>query len=158
VWGKADMGDDMKAVGLIKGYYLASPLFLAFSLWWDLEVRATFIPQFGHRLAYYGLLTALGVLTHYRPGSAAWVAMGESLLNLLLIMLWILAPIYRLADADPMTGPAGVPYTLGQVMVNGALAGGVFLLGFYRAQGIILSRFSGLRSSAPGAGPRRAPR
>ena len=152
------MTDLGKGTGLIKGYYLASPLFLLFSLWWDLEIRPTFIPQFGLRLAYYGLITGLGILTHYRPGSVPWVAMGESLLNLLLIMLWILMPIYGLADEDPMTGPAAVPYTVGQVLVNGALAGTVFLLGFYRAQGAILSRFPGLRSSYPGTARKRAPR
>jgi hypothetical protein len=153
--GREDMGDGMRGAGLIKGYYLASPLFLVFSLWWDLEVRATFIPHHGLRLTYYGFITALGILTHYRPGSAPWVAMGESLLNLVLIMLWILLPIYGLADGDPLAGPAGVPYTAGQVLVNGALAGAVFLLGFYRAQEDIMSRFPGLRPKPPGPGRRR---
>jgi len=149
------MGDGMRGAGLIKGYYLASPLFLVFSLWWDLEVRATFIPHHGLRLTYYGFITALGILTHYRPGSAPWVAMGESLLNLVLIMLWILLPIYGLADGDPLAGPAAVPYTAGQVLVNGALAGAVFLLGFYRAQGAILSRIPGFGATPLGPGRRR---
>jgi hypothetical protein len=152
------MMDHGKGTGLIKGYYLASPLFMLFGLWWDLEVRATFIPQPGLRLTYYAFLTALGVLTHYRPGVAPWVAIGESLLNLLLIMLWILLPIYGMADADPLQAPDGPPYSVGEVLTNGALAGTVFLLGFYRAQGAILSRLPGFGATPPGPGRRRARR
>jgi hypothetical protein len=149
----------MKGIAIIKSYYLASPLFLLFSLWWDLEIRATFLPRTDLRLAYYALLTALGILTHYRPAVAAWVAMGESLLNLLLIVFWIMLPIYGMADADPLAAPAGVPYTPGQVLMNGALAGTFFVLGFYRAQGAILSRFREWPPEAnPPAGPTRARR
>lgn len=56
-------------------------------------------------------------------------------------MLWILLPIYSLGEAGIDQGPLSVPYTPGQVLVNGLLAGSFFLLGFYRAQGVILERF-----------------
>jgi hypothetical protein len=125
----------------IQGYYLASPLFFLVGLWWGVEVRVTFIPDPGRRFLYYVVLSGLGLLAHFRPASAPWVAVGESSLNLLLIMLWILLPIYSLADGVMESGAIGVPYTPGQVLVNGLLAGSFFLLGFYRAQGIILARF-----------------
>jgi hypothetical protein len=128
----------------IQRYYLASPLFLVLGVWWGWEVRVTFLPDPGLRFAYYVLLGFLGLLAHFRPGSAPWVALGESSLNLFLIMLWILVPIFTLAD-DPL---GAVPYTPGQVLVNGLLAGGCFLLGFYRAQAVLVS----------GNGRRRAPR
>jgi len=124
----------------IQGYYLASPVFLLIGVWWGMEVRVTFIPDTRWRFLYYVALTGLGLLSHFRPRSAPWVALGESSLNLLLIILWILLPIYALSD-DPLgAGPVSLPYTAGQVLVNGLLAGSFFLLGFYRAQGAILSR------------------
>ena len=133
---------------LIQGYYLASPFFFLIGIWWGFEVRASFIPDPTKRFLYYVLLSGLGLLAYFRPKSAPWVALCESSLNLLLIMLWILLPIYSLGEAGIDHGPVGVPYTPGQVLVNGLLAGSFFLLGFYRAQGAILERFPWMSSGA----------
>jgi len=133
----------LKAISWIQGYYLASPLFFLVGLWWGWEVRVTFLPDPVLRFAYYVALSGLGLLAYFRPRSAPWVALTESSVNLLLIMLWILLPIYSLAEEAVGGGQASVPYTPGQVLVNGLLAGGFFILGFYRAQGAILSRRPG---------------
>jgi len=130
----------MAALRWIQGYYLASPIFFLVGLWWGTEVRVTFLPDPGARFLYYLVLSALGLLTHFRPKVAPWVALGESSLNLLLIILWIMVPIYTLAEGAMETGAATLPYTPGQVLVNGLLAGSFFLLGFYRAQATILAR------------------
>lgn len=131
---------ELRGLRWIQGYYLASPVFFLFGLWWGVEVRVTFITEPGPRFLYYLVLSGLGLLAHFRPRSAPWVALGESALNLLLIMLWILLPIYALAD-DPLGAEAlRVPYTPVQVLVNGLLAGGFFILGFYRAQDAIVAR------------------
>ena len=124
----------MGTVRLIQAYYLGSPLFFLFGVWWGVELRASFLPSPGLRSLYYAFVTALGVLTYFRPRTAPFVAMGESCVNLLLIFLWILLPIYGLGDTALEGGGAGVPYTPGEVLVNGGLAGLVFVLGFYRAQ------------------------
>lgn len=150
----------MKALSWIRGYYLASPLFLLMGLWWGLEIRVVFIPDPGPRFLYYLALSALGLLAHYRPFAAPWVALGESTLNLLLIVLWILLPVYGLSDAvlGPEPLPASVdldlPYTTGQVLVNGLLAGSFFLVGFYKAQEEVLKRhpwLGGAGRRGPGA-------
>ena len=141
----------MNGLSLIKGYYLGSPLFLLMDLWWGIEVRVTFIPDPGLRFGYYVIISAMGLLTHFRPRSAPWVALGESSLNLVLILLWILLPIYAIPDALAAGGEIGVPYTPNQVLVNGLLAGTFFLLGFYRAQATLLFRFPWLGG---GMGPR----
>jgi len=78
-----------------------------------------------------------------------WAAGGESSLNLLLIMLWILVPIYTLADG---VMDSGVPYSPGEVLVNGLLAGSFFLLGFYRGQAAIIARMPWL-----GGGTKKPP-
>ena len=150
----------MRGLRWIQGYYLASPLFLLLGLWWGVEIRVAFIPDPGPRFAYYLVLSGLGLLAHFRPASAPWVALGESSLNLLLIMLWILVPIYSLAEGAMDSGTIGVPYTSAQLLVNGLLAGCFFLLGFYRAQGAILARFPWMAvgTTPSGTGRKRPPR
>jgi hypothetical protein len=79
--------------------------------------------------------------------------MGESTLNLVLILLWILLPIYTLPTSDAGIGGGEVPYTVREVLVNGLLAGSFFLVGFYRAQGIIMDRLpwlGGRKGKGPG--------
>ena len=128
-------------IGLIRGYYLASPLFFVLGWWWGVELRVTFLPDPGKRFAYYLFISGLGFLTHFRPATGPFVALGESVLNLFLIMAWILLPIYSLGD--PLAGGVpGVPYTPTEVLINGGLAGSVFLFGFYQAQARIRGRFS----------------
>ena len=142
----------MRGIRYIQAYYLASPLFLAVGLWWGTEIRVTFLPDLRLRFAYYVFLSGLGLLTHFKPASAPWVALTESAANLFLIMAWILLPLYSALDAVE-GGPVGVPYTVNQVLVNGGLAGGFFLAGFYHAQARVLRRFpwlGGPRGRGPG--------
>ncbi len=143
----------MRRIHLISGYYLSSPVFLLFGLWWGWEVRVSFLPDLRTRFLYYLFISGLGLLTHFRPASGPWVAMGESTLNLVLILLWILLPIYTLPTSDLGSGGAEVPYTVGEVLVNGLLAGSFFLVGFYQAQGIIVDRLpwlGGRKGKGPG--------
>ncbi len=125
----------MGTLRLIQAYYLGSPLFFLLGLWWGVELRASFLPDPGVRFLYYAFISALGLLTYFKPRTAPWVAMGESSLNLLLILLWILLPIYDLSGWGAEVGDPGLPYTAGQVLVNGGMAGTLLILGFHRAQG-----------------------
>jgi len=143
----------LKKHRLIQAYYLASPVFWVMGLWWGWEVRVTFLPDPRLRFGYYVALSVLGLLTHFRPSSAPWVALGESTLNLFLILAWILLPIYAMPEAALGEGPLGVPYTPGEVLVNGGLAGSFCLVGFYQAQSAILERFPWL-GGRQGRGPR----
>lgn len=124
----------MTTLRIIQSYYLGSPLFFLVGLWWGVELRTVFLPDPLHRFLYYLALSALGVLTYLRPASAPWVAMGESALNLLLLVAGILLPIYGLAERALAGAPLTLPYSPGEILVNGLLAGSFFLLGFYRGQ------------------------
>lgn len=130
----------MRGLRWIQAYYLASPVFFLIGLWWGFEIRVTFLPDPGKRFFYYVFLSGLGLLSHFKPRAAPWVALLESSVNLLLIFLWILLPIYSMAEAAGDAGPLGLPYTPTELLVNGLLAGGFFGLGFYRAQGILARR------------------
>jgi len=128
----------VSTIRLIQGYYLASPGLFLLGWLWGAEVRATFLPDVQTRFLYYLFLSVLGLLTHFRPSTAPFVALGESVLNLFLIFAWILLPIYGLAEGELEMGMVGVPYTAMEVLVNGGLAGTFFLVGFYQAQARIL--------------------
>ena len=132
----------MSRTALIQWYYRSSPLLFVLGWWWGIEVRAVFLPDLNARFGYYVFLSALGLLAHFRPSTAPFVALGESSLNLLLLLLWILIPIWDLTSAVE-TGDLVLPYTVGEVLVNGLLAGAFCLLGFYGSQLRIVERFSG---------------
>lgn len=139
----------MDTLRVIQTYYLGSPLFFLVSLWWGVELRTTFLPDLRLRFLYYLLLGALGLLTWFRPATAPWVALGESSLNVFLLAAGIVLPIYDLAGAATGGQPLALPYSAGEVLVNGLLAGSFFIVGFYRAQAEIL------RGWARGGGGRR---
>jgi hypothetical protein len=135
----------MNTLRLIQGYYLGSPIFFLVSLFWSFELRTTFLTDPLHRLAYYALISGLGILTYFRPGAGPWVALGESSLNLVLLIVGILLPIYRLADQATSGQAFMLPYSAGEVLLNGVFAGSFFLMGFYRAQSEVLRRYSAKR-------------
>ncbi len=128
----------MGALRLIQAYYLSSPLFFLFGIWWGVELRASFIPGSGLRFLYYVGISGLGLLTYLRPRAAPWVAMGESSVNLFLILLWILLPVFELSEAALERGAMGVPYTPLEVLVNGGLAGSFFIVGFHRGRALAM--------------------
>jgi hypothetical protein len=142
----------------IQGYYLGSPLFWLVGLFWGYELRTTFLTDPGQRLAYYAFISGLGLLAYFRPSAGPWVALGESSLNLVLLILGILLPIYGLADQALSGGAIGLPYTAGEVLMNGVLAGTFFLLGFYRAQAELRGRSSAKLLTYPSTARKRAPR
>jgi hypothetical protein len=148
----------MRTLRLIQGYYLGSPLFWLVGLFWGYELRTTFLTDPVQRLMYYTFISGLGLLAYFRPGVGPWVALGESSLNLVLLILGILLPIYGLADQALSGGPIGLPYSAGEVLMNGALAGTFFLLGFYRAQAELRGRASARLLTHPSTARRRAPR
>jgi hypothetical protein len=54
-------------------------------------------------------------------------------------------PIYRLADQATSGQAFMLPYSAGEVLLNGVFAGSFFLMGFYRAQSEVLRRYSAKR-------------
>jgi hypothetical protein len=99
-------------LGLIAGYYLATPAFAAADLVFGLPVRVAGLAEPAHRLAYYAVVFALGLLCRYRPGSAPFVGMTESSVNLLLLLVAILLPIWSLPEALA----SGAPVSAGTML------------------------------------------
>jgi len=117
--------------GLLAAYYLyATPAFMVVDAVFGMSVRLAGIEAFGLRAGYYGLLVALGFLVFRLPRLAPWMAMSESLVNLFLLLLSVLLPIWTFPEAvlggqepTPLLGPAA--------LVNVLLSGSVFIWSFH---------------------------
>lgn len=103
-------------------YFLATPLFALVDVGWNVPVRVAGLEDEGARWAYYAGLMALGVVCRRWPSSVPWVGMGESVANLVLLLLSVLLPIWSAPDVILAGGePTGLLDTaaLGNVAVSG---------------------------------------
>ena len=119
---------------LLTAYYLSTPLFAAL----DLGLSARFPAQFraagvespSVRLGYYAATFALGWVMRARPRLAPWLAMGESAVNLTLLMASVLIPIWSLGETMDFAAAGELPSRV----LNLALSGSVLVYSFYRSQ------------------------
>ena len=81
---------------LLTGYYLATPAFWLLDLLVQAPIRAAALEQPGWRFTYYVFAFACGLLCRWRPRLAPVVGMAESSVNVLLLVLSVLLPIYSL--------------------------------------------------------------
>lgn len=117
----------------LRFYYWVTPLFFLLDWVWGVSVRASFLPG-ELRLAYYVLCLACAAVIQREPEAAPYVGLGESALNLFLLMLSILLPIWQLQDAM-LEGGGGItaPMTGGRV-INVMLSGTMLVVSFQRSQ------------------------
>ena len=125
--GRPDRG------GFFAAYLLATPAFLIADIGFDMPVRISALEGSDYRFLYYAGATLLGVVSRFRPALAPWAGMAESSVNLLLLLLAILLPIWNLPDAvlngSSVEGPLDMTG-----LSNAMLSGSVLLYGFYRSQ------------------------
>jgi hypothetical protein len=135
----------MSSQRLLAAYYLLGTLaFVVLDLWIGTSIRVPGLEGNGIRWGYYGGLLLMGGLALRFPPTAPWIGMGESVVNLVLILLSILLPIWSLAEVLEAGGePAEVVMGAGGLLGSG-LAAAVFIFGFYEAV---------LRASRGGSGP-----
>lgn len=122
----------------LAAYYLATPVFLVLDLALGWPVRAAGIEDVAWRTGYYGVLLALGFVCRRWPSSTPFVGMGESTVNLLLLMLAVLLPIWSAGDVILAGGEPDTGLILART-VNLLLAGSVLVWSFQRSA----SRVSG---------------
>jgi len=114
----------------LRGYYFSTPLFVLADSLLGLDFRISGLHAPGYRLAYYGCCILCALLLWYRPRLSPLVGMGESSVNLAILMVSVMLPILR-----PDVNAAGLPAGLqGMQIINFILTGGVLLAAFYAAQ------------------------
>lgn len=116
---------------VLRAYYLATPLFAALDVGLSTPIRAVGVESLSLRMGYYAAAFALGLAMSVRPALAPWLAMGESAINLTLLMASVLIPIWSLLE----TLDTSVVTVLPDRVVNLALSGSVLVYSFYRSQG-----------------------
>jgi hypothetical protein len=93
-------------------------------------IRAVGVESPAVRLGYYAATFALGWVMKARPLLAPWLAMGESAVNLTLLMASVLIPIWSLGETLDFAAVADLP----DRVLNLALSGSVLVYSFYRSQ------------------------
>ena len=122
--------------GFFQTYYLGTIPFVLLDVLADVNVRvAAFIDQPALRGAYYALCLACLAFTLWKPAFSILVGLGESALNIALLVLGIMLPLYTWdLDAAGELSRAGPPVTL-EMVTNFGIAGSVCLFSFYRTVG-----------------------
>lgn len=126
-------GDPKPATGTLTLYYLATPLFAAADIFLGEPVRVAALGAQGWRYAYYGVAFVLGLLCWARPRLAPLVGITESSVNLLLLLLSVLLPIWNLPGDVAAGGEAELGFGAARVW-NVAIVGAALILSFKRSE------------------------
>jgi hypothetical protein len=120
-----------EGLGWLRGYYAATPLFVLADFVFGANVRAVaFDTRPGLRSAYYVLCVACLGLSFARPAWSGAVALAESSLNLLLLVLAVFLPYWAVADAVLDGRSVASPFSPG-FLVNFLMAGAIWTAGCY---------------------------
>ncbi len=115
---------------LVHFYYLATPVFALLDLTVGVSLRASGIASASWRAAYYGFAFACWVVMRRWPRSTPFLGLGESSVNLFLLILSVMGPIFA---APAIIGEGGNPtlsFGVGRLF-NLLLAGGILILSFH---------------------------
>jgi len=117
---------------LLKAYLWATPLFIALDVLFDINLRgAAFADDSDAKWLYYGFcLVSLGFVIR-KPETTSTVALTDSCLNLLLLLLSMQTPYTTWLSAAALGVMGPTPMTLEKVS-NFLLVGSIGLVVFYR--------------------------
>lgn len=122
----------------IRRYYLLTPLFVIADLWFDWTFRVSGLMQPNHRLAYYGFCLLCGLASYFAKRYTPLIAIAESSVNLLILLLGVMLPIIQLGDLPESTTAAG--FLNSDNILNFILSSGILLAVFYSAQNELVHR------------------
>ncbi len=122
---------------LLLFYYLGTPVLAVLDLVFGLNVRTVFLDGSPWRFAYYAAALGCGLIGWRRPALAPLVGMAESALSVALLIIGIYVPMWEMAEAagSELARPVAMsPVLTPGGMMNVALSGASFLVGFYGNQ------------------------
>ena len=127
---------------LVEAYYLATPLFFLADVVMGLSIRVSALGDPRLRYLYYGFALSCGIVARTRPRVAPFLGIAESSLNVLLLVLSIMLPVFQLPD-QLLAGEAVTAPISGLRLANFALSGTILVASFHLHQAAILSRHGG---------------
>ena len=108
-------------------YYTAGTLvFWAIDIVLSAPIRAAFLGRSGLRWGYYGALLLIGVAGRQWPRTALPLALLEGSVNLVLLVLSIMLPVWGVLDQIESHQPLSLGFTP-WTFVNVALTGGALI-------------------------------
>ncbi len=122
---------------LIQAYYLATPLFFLVDVFLSFPIRVSALADPGLRYLYYAFALGCGVVSRVRPKAGPYVGLAESSLNILLLVLSVMLPIFQLPDRVFAGEPLPTPIS-GLTLANFVLSGGILVASFHVHQARIL--------------------
>ena len=118
---------------LLQFYYLGTPLFVLLDLLFAANIRAAALEQYPVlKYGYYVLCLGCGIFTRTVPRLSAVVALIESSVNILLLILGVLVPYFQLiaqVASNQRIGTAGMTPAL---VVNFAISATIWAVSFYQ--------------------------
>ena len=105
-------------------YYLATPLFVVADALLGVNIRIAALPDASSRGAYYLFAFACGILCRWRPRITPVVGILESSLNVLLLVLSVMLPLFELQETVFTDEPWVTPFSamsLGNFILSGAV-------------------------------------
>ncbi|MEX2527209.1 MAG: hypothetical protein WEA09_06175 [Gemmatimonadota bacterium] len=115
----------------LKNYFVVgTPILLGVDLVTGMALRVPGLEGSGLRWGYYFLLGAVAGVAVKRPSTAPFLAMGESVVNLFLVLLAILLPIW---DPTPILQGGEPAILTGSQLLGSALAGAVLIHTFWQS-------------------------
>ena len=126
-------GMKLQRARALEAYYLATPLFILADVVLNAPIRVSFLASPAHRWVYYAFCFGCGIACHRWPLAARPIAFSESSLNLLLLALSVMLPIWAVAD-QVMAGGAIVSPMTPAKLVNVMVSGTALVIAFHRNQ------------------------
>jgi hypothetical protein len=123
---------DMTSGKLVRAYYLLTPLFLVLDTRYGISVRASGLTLPEYRYLYYGFCLLCAAGCYWRVSYTPLIAMAESSINLLILFLGVMLPIYSLVEL-PLDTEAVRSFN-GERLFNFLITGIVLVTVFQSAQ------------------------
>lgn len=123
----------MTRTRLIALYYLATPAFAALDLLVGVSIRAAGLESTAWRLVYYGFVFAGWLALRYRPDWTPFVGIGESSVNLFLLILSVMGPIFAAPLIVAEGGDPDIAFGPGRIF-NFLLVGTVLIMSVHAHQ------------------------
>lgn len=122
---------DSARLQLLRGYYLATPLFLVADIAWGWNVRVAGLEGSpGWRISYYLVCFGLGALAWMKPERADLVGLVESGVNLAILIVGTYVAYWGIIDQVLADQPIVNPFTTERI-TNLVLAGSVLSVSYY---------------------------
>ena len=142
---KGKMGFSQAGVGLLRWYYITTPVMIVVELLWGLNFRVPFFLTGIIRYAYYCLCVGCGGACYFWPKMVPIVGLAESTVNVVILIAGYGAAVYCAMFSVLETGGGTVPEILtAKAVVSFAVPAYIWIMSFYHWRSVVERDFINL--------------